>query len=129
VKHIVILPAKHYIPMTSEKYKATILTEESAYKLSEDLAESFKGFDIDSGPKTTAEKKVVGVVDDAYYEDGIIVEVTIYDESIIEKMNEGLVSICPTVTRDLNSDEVSAMGIFVSEFPSESVGEVERISE
>lgn len=114
--------------MTNEKFKATLLTEDAKYSLNDEVAESFQGMHINSGPQTESLKDVVGVVDDCWHDGGIIAEVSIYDEEMAERMEDGEVAICPTVSRDLNnSTMIRGMDVFVSQFPGEFVGEVEKL--
>lgn len=124
--------------MVTETYNATLLTEESEYELTEELAESFNGFDITTGPKigennNIVESKiedVVGIVEDCWYEDGegIIAEIIIYDSQIIEEMNAGEIFACPSIIRNLeDSEAVEGMEVFLTHHPGEEVGDVEQV--
>lgn len=111
-----------------KEYKAIVMEEESGYELSEDFAESFCGLDITVGPKTMTEEMsdVVGIIDNCQYsEEGIVADVTIFDENVIEMLDDDEVRICPTIARELGEgSKIRAMDGFVTSFPGGDIGEV-----
>lgn len=131
-EHIDTLQENHIILMTKKQFEAVVLKEECEYKLTEDFAESFKGIDIDVGPRTDDEgvNSTAGVVDDCYYSEGkgIVVEFTIFNGEIEKKLESGSVSLCPTVSKDLsNPDDVVGIDLFFTRYPGEVVGKVTKV--
>lgn len=111
----------------NKEYRVTLLREEKCeYELDQEVAESFRGFDIQSN--SHSEKEVTGVVNDCWYNDDIIAKVTIYDEKIINRIDDDMIGICPTVARNFDGeDNIRGVNIFLSPNPSEEVGEVEPV--
>lgn len=112
----------------NKTYEATLLTDESGYELTEELADSFEGMDITVGPRTVTEsmKDIAGIVNESYLgEKGIVASVTLYDKDICDIIDNSNAAICPTLARELGEhNRVNAMDVFVTKYPGDGIGEV-----
>ena len=86
-------------------------TEESLKNVVDDLSDCLirESFFLSDERKTG---NVVGYVDDAWFEDGILMASVLIEEESAEVLEEGLVDIAPTVIHNLQGRIESFEGLF-----------------
>lgn len=118
--------------MSNQKFRAVVLKKEAPYNLDQTLADDFGTMDIHFGPKADEEgdfPSVAGVVEDCWYNKDIIADVEIMDEEVAEKVDEGILAICPTIAKEFGDlERIEGLDLFLTPYPDEEVvGEVTPI--
>ena len=115
-----------------DEYKATIVKEHIAVnediEITESLRDSLQGRHI---YENVVKDEIVGIVDSAEIVEGVgvIIEASIFDEEIKEKMDEGKLKPCPSLIVDTAGEmETRAYNVFMSDQPGSIVGPCEKIN-
>jgi len=113
----------------TEKFEATLLTEEAPYTINEEVAESFEGLHIYKNSRMERTHNVVGLVDSCFVRGGkLIAEITIYNQDYSHKLSNGDAAICPTIERDFTGDDtIEGVSTFMTNSPGDVVGEVKKL--
>lgn len=110
-----------------------IVREYTEEELSKSVT-SLKGKEVVKGSTDTIGKNVVGQVLDARYQNGVQCTVNIYDDSIVQRIDESLLSIAPSMTMNSSGSgdpiavtDITFRNLYLAPETSDLVGLTERI--
>lgn len=118
--------------MSNRKFRAVIFKENAPYHLDQTLADDFSTMDITLSLELGQENlsEVVGIVRDSWYDNGIVVEVEIFEEFVAEKLSNDNAAICPSIIKEIGEENnfIEGFDLFIAPKPDdEVVGEIEEI--
>lgn len=121
------------------RFKSTILKEQESSRIGYDIqnmkeiAGDFVDESVFIDSNSMSIEKVVGVVEEADYEEGVgvVIEAEIIDEDIASLIEKGHVDIAPRlVQEELTGKEVTGVdGLFTTPRPDSNIGKSEVIEE